>query len=99
MITEKAVYYLVYAALVVVFFLADSFLLKKEDKKSRTIGYVVSFVSALAMLGYGLYLYKAKGEEQTGFVLGGLVCGVCLLCLLGRFWENKEKDKRKNEKS
>ena len=99
MITEKAAYYLVYAAMVVVFFLADSFLLKKEDKKSRTIGYIISILAGLAMFGYGFYLYKAKGEEQTGFVLGGLLCGVCMLCLLGRFWENKEKDKRKNEKS
>ncbi len=37
MITEKATYYLVYAALVVVTFLIDNLLLKKTDKTSRTM--------------------------------------------------------------
>ena len=100
MITEKATYYLVYAALVVATFFADNFLLKKTDKTSRTIGYIVSIIVDLAMFGFGIYLYLAKDEDQTGFVLGGVLCGVCLLCLAGRYWQNKELDKRtRNEKS
>ena len=96
MITEKATYYLVYAALVLITFLADNYLLKKTDKTSRTIGYVISIIADLAIFGYGIYLYKAKGEDQTGFVLGGILCGLCLLCLLGRYWQNKEADKKRN---
>ena len=95
MITEKATYYLVYAALVVVTFLLDNHLLKKTDKTSRTVGYILSIIVDLAMFGFGIYLYYAKGEDQTGFVLGGILCGICLLCLLGRYWQNKELDKRK----
>lgn len=98
MITEKAIYYLVYAALVVVTFLIDNLLLKKTDMTSRTVGYILSIIVDLAMFGFGIYLYLAKGEDQTGFVLGGILCGVCLLCLLGRYWQNKEKDNR-NKKS
>ena len=94
MITEKATYYLVYAGLIVLTFVIDNLLLKKPDKTSRTIGYVLSIIVDLAMFGYGIYLYKAKGEDQTGFVLGGILCGVCLLCLLGRYWQNKENDKK-----
>ena len=96
MITEKATYYLVYAALVRVTFLLDNYLLKKTDKTSRTIGYVLSIIVDLAIFGYGIYLYYAKGEDQTGFVLGGILCGICLLCLLGRYWQNKEQDKKRN---
>lgn len=96
MITEKATYYLVYAALVLVTFLADNYLLKKTDKTSRVIGYVISIIADLAIFGYGIYLYKAKCEDQTGFVLGGILCVLCLLCLLGRFWQNKEADKKRN---
>jgi len=102
MITEKATYYLVYAALVVVTFLIDNLLLKKTDKTSRTIGYILSIIVDLGIFGYGIYLYLAKGEDQTGFVLGGVLCGLCLLCLLGRYWQNKEQDKknrRRDEKS
>lgn len=94
MITEKATYYLVYAALVVVTFLLDNLLLKKTDKTSRTIGYILSIIVDLTIFGYGIYLYLAKGEDQTGFVLGGILCGLCLLCLLGRYWQNKEQDKK-----
>ena len=97
MITEKATYYLVYAALVVVTFLLDNLLLKKEDKTLRIVGYVLSFITDLAIFGYGIYLYYAKGEDQTGFVLGGILCGICLLCLLGRYWQNKEADKKRNK--
>ena len=93
--TEKATYYLVYAALVVVTFLLDNYLLKKTDKTSRIIGYILSIIVDLAMFGFGIYLYYAKGEDQTGFVLGGILCGICLLCLLGRYWQNKEQDKRR----
>lgn len=96
MITEKATYYLVYAALVAVTFLIDNMLLKKSDKTSRTIGYIASILVDLSIFGYGIYLYYAKGEDQTGFVLGGILCGICLLCLLGRYWQNKEADKRQN---
>lgn len=95
MITEKATYYLVYAALVLVSFLLDNMLLKKEDKTSRVVGYVVSIIVDLAIFGYGIYLYIAKGEDQTGFILGGILCGLCLLCLLGRYWQNKEQDKKR----
>lgn len=95
MITEKATYFLVYGALVLVTFLADNYLLKKTDKTSRIIGYVISIVADLAIFGFGIYLYLAKGEDQTGFVLGGVLCGLCLLCLLGRYWQNKELDKRR----
>jgi asparagine N-glycosylation enzyme membrane subunit Stt3 len=98
MITEKATYYLVYAALVVVTFLLDNFLLKKTDKTSRIIGYILSIIVDLAIFGYGIYLYYAKGEDQTGFVLGGILCGLCLLCLLGRYWQNKEQDRRSERK-
>ena len=102
MITEKATYYLVYAALVVVTFLIDNLLLKKTDKTSRIVGYILSIIVDLGIFGYGIYLYLAKGEDQTGFVLGGVLCGLCLLCLLGRYWQNKEQDKknrRRDEKS
>lgn len=95
MITEKATYYLVYAALVAVTFAADQ-LLKKTDRRSRVIGYVISIVVDLAMFGFGIWLYYAKGESQTGFVLGGILCLTCLLMLLGRYWQNKEADKRRN---
>ena len=88
MITEKATYYLVYAALVIVTFLIDNLLLKKTDKTSRTIGYILSIIVDLGIFGYG--------EDQTGFVLGGVLCGLCLLCLLGRYWQNKEADKKRN---
>ena len=94
MITEKATYYLVYAALVAVTFLIDNMLLRKDGKTNRIIGYVLSIIVDLAIFGYGIYLYYAKGEDQTGFVLGGILCGICLLCLLGRYWQNKELDKR-----
>ena len=98
MITEKATYYLVYAGLIVVTFLLDNLLLKKEDKTSRVIGYVLSIIVDLAIFGFGIYLYYAKGEDQTGFVLGGILCGLCLLCLLGRYWQNKEQDKKRNSR-
>lgn len=98
MITQKATYYLVYAALIVITFLIDNLMLKKPDKTNRTIGYILSIIVDLAMFGFGIYLYLAKGESQTGFVLGGILCGMCLLCLLGRYWQNKELDKRNRER-
>mgnify|MGYP003297535401 CR=1 FL=1 len=94
MITEKATYYLVYAALVAVTFSADQWL-KKPEKKYRTLGYAVSLVADFAILGYGMYLYFVKGEDQTGFILGSIIFAVCVLCLLGRYWQNKELDKRR----
>ncbi len=94
MITEKATYFLVYAVLVALTFVGDQ-ILKRTEKKYRIIGYVLCILADLAILGYGLYLYIAKGEDQTGFVLGGILFGVCVLCLLGRYWQNKEIDKRR----
>lgn len=94
MITEKATYYLIYAVLVAVTFLADQ-LLKKPEKKNRVLGYVISLVADFAILGYGMYLYFVKGEDQTGFILGSIIFVVCVLCLLGRYWQNKELDKRR----
>ena len=93
-ITPKALYYLVYAILVALTFVIDNLLLKKTDKTSRVVGYVLSVIADLGIFGYGIYLYLAKGEDQTGFVLCGVLCGICLLCLLGRYWQNKELDKR-----
>lgn len=98
MITEKATYYLVYAALVAITFVVDTYLLKKADTTRRTIGYVLSIVVDLAIFGFGIYLYKVKGEDQTGFVLGGILCGLCLLCLLGRYWQNKEQDQKRKRR-
>ena len=101
MITERATYYLIYAALVLLTFLIDNMLLKKEEKTSRTIGYALSIIVDLAIFGFGVWLYfKHKDVDyamasQTGFVLGGILSGVCLLCLLGRYWQNKENDKRR----
>ena len=95
-IADKGLYYLVYGALVALTFVIDNVLLKKTDKTSRIVGYVLSIIVDLSIFGYGIYLYLAKGEDQTGFVLGGVLCGICLLCLLGRFWQNKEEDKRRN---
>lgn len=94
MVTEKATYYLVYAALVAITFVIDNLLLKKTDKTNRIIGYILSIIVDLGIFGYGIYLYLVKGEDQTGFVLGSILCGLCLLCLLGRYWQNKELDKR-----
>ena len=95
MITEKATYYLVYAALVAASFIIDNVFLKKTDKTNRIIGYVLSLIMDLGIFGYGIYLYSVKGEDQTGFVLGGILCGICLLCLLGRYWQNQEQDKKR----
>lgn len=102
MITERATYYLIYAGMVVVTFVIDMLLLKKTDKTSRIIGYVLSLIVDLSIFGFGLWLYFKYKESnymlasQTGFVLGGILCGVCLLCLLGRYWQNKEADKKRN---
>lgn len=98
MITEKATYYLVYAALIALTFVIDMTLLKKLDKTSRKIGYILSIILDLGIFGFGIYLYYAKGEDQTGFVLGGILCGLCLLCLLGRYWQNKEIDKKRDHR-
>ena len=100
MFTSRSLIYLIYAALVLFTFFGDK-LLKKTDKKSRTLGYLVCILGDLGLLGYGLYTYFKYKEtnyevaSQTGFVLGGILFGVCVLCLLGRFWQNKELDKRR----
>lgn len=99
MITSRSIIYLIYAALVLLTFFGDR-LLKKTDKQSRTLGYLICIVGDLGILGYGLWLYFKYKEtnyeiaSQTGFVLGGILFGVCVLCLLGRHWQNKEIDKR-----
>lgn len=95
-VLDEGLYYLIYGVLVAITFVIDNVLLKKTDKTSRTIGYILSIIVDLGIFGYGIYLYKAKGEDQTGFVLGGILCGICLLCLLGRYWQNKEADKKRN---
>ena len=99
MITSRSIIYLIYAALVLFTFFGDR-LLKKTDKQSRTWGYLICIVGDLGILGYGLWLYFKYKEtnyeiaSQTGFVMGGILFGVCVLCLLGRYWQNKEIDKR-----
>lgn len=101
MITNRSIIYLIYAALVLFTFFGDK-LLKKTDKRSRTLGYVICILGDLGILGYGLWTYFKYKEtnyeiaSQTGFVLGGILFGVCVLCLLGRYWQNKELDKRRN---
>ena len=94
-VLDEGLYYLIYGVLVAITFVIDNVLLKKTDKTSRTIGYILSIIVDLGIFGYGIYLYLAKGEDQTGFVLGGILCGICLLCLLGRYCQNKEADKRR----
>ena len=100
MFTQRSTIYLIYAVLVLFTFLGDK-LLKKTDKRSRTLGYLVCIIGDLGILANGLWTYlKYKDTNieiasQTGFVLGGIIFGVCVLCLLGRYWQNKELDKRR----
>lgn len=100
MITSRSLIYLIYAALVLFTFFGDR-LLKRTEKKFRTLGYVICILGDLGLLGYGLYIYFKYKEtdyvvaSQTGFVMGGILFGVCVLCLLGRYWQNKELDKRR----
>ena len=102
MFTERSTIYLIYGALVLFTFFGDK-LLKKTDKTSRTLGYLVCIIGDLGILGYALWVYFHYTEthyeiaSQTGFVLGGIVFGVCVLCLLGRYWQNKELDKRRKQ--
>ena len=104
MITSRSTIYLVYAVLVLFTFFGDK-LLKKTDKRSRLLGYLVCIIGDLGILGYGLWVfshYKETNYEiasQTGFVMGGIIFGVCVLCLLGRYWQNKEIDKRRKTES
>ena len=102
MFTQRSTIYLIYAVLVLCTFLGDK-LLKKTDKRSRTLGYLVCIIGDLGILANGLWTYfKYKDTNyeiasQTGFVLGGIIFGVCFLCLLGRYWQNKEIDKRRKD--
>jgi hypothetical protein len=96
MITSRSLVYLVYAALIVIVYLGDR-ILNHGSRKVRVWGYVLSLVGDFAILGYGLYLYFAKGLDQAGFVLGGVLFGIAILCLLGRYWQNKERDKREKQ--
>ena len=104
MITSRSTIYLIYAVLVLFTFFGDK-LLKKTDKQSRILGYLVCILGDLGILGYGLWVYFKYKEtdytiaSQTGFVLGGILFGVCVLCLLGRYWQNKEIDKRRKTDS
>ncbi len=94
MITARATYYLIYAALVLVTFFGDK-LLKDDKRNIRVLGTVICLIADFAILGFGLYLYLAKGLDQAGFILGSILFIVCILCLLGRHWQNKELDKRR----
>ena len=100
MITSRSLIYLIYAALVLLTFFGDR-LLKRTEKKYRTLGYLICIIGDLGIIGYGLWIYFRYKEtnyevaSQTGFVLGGILFGVCVLCLLGRYWQNKEIDKRR----
>ena len=102
MFTQRSTIYLIYAVLVLCTFLGDK-LLKKTDKRSRTLGYLVCIIGDLGILANGLWTYfKYKDTNyeiasQTGFVLGGIIFGVCVLCLLGRYWQNKDIDKRRKD--
>ena len=104
MFTERSIIYLVYGALVLFTYFGDK-LLKKTDRQSRILGYLVCIIGDLGILGCGLWVffhYRDTDYEvasQTGFVLGGIIFGVCVLCLLGRYWQNKEIDKRSKENS
>ncbi len=102
MFTSRSLIYLIYALLVLFTFFGDR-LLKKTEKKPRTWGYLICILGDLGLLGYGLYIYFKYKEtnyeiaSQTGFVLGGILFGVCVFCLLGRYWQNKELDKRRKQ--
>ena len=100
MITSRSTIYLIYAVLVLCTFFGDK-LLKKTDRTSRILGYLICIIGDLGILANGLWTYFKYREtnyeiaSQTGFVLGGVIFGVCVLCLLGRYWQNKELDKRR----
>ena len=100
MITSRSTIYLIYAVLVLFTFFGDK-LLKKTDRTSRILGYLICIICDLGILANGLWTYFKYKEtnyeiaSQTGFVLGGIIFGVCVLCLLGRYWQNKELDKRR----
>lgn len=104
MITKRAIIYLIYSAFVLFTFFGDK-LLKKTDKRSRTWGYLICIIGDLGILANGLWVYFTYKDtdyitaSQTGFVLGGIIFGVCVLCLLGRYWQNKDIDKRRKNES
>ena len=102
MFTERSIIYLIYIALVLFTFFGDR-LLKKEEYIYRILGYIICIIGDLGILANGLWTYFKYKEtnyeiaSQTGFVLGGLLFGVCVLCLLGRFWQNREADKKRKK--
>lgn len=102
MFTERSTIYLIYGVLVLFTYFGDR-LLKRNERKYRILGYLTCIIGDLGILGYGLWIYfKYKDTNyeiasQTGFVLGGIIFGVCVLCLLGRYWQNKEADKRRKQ--
>lgn len=95
---ERASVYLVYAALVVITFLCDRWM-GHENKKIRTTAFAIAIIGDLAILAYGLYLYLEHQMDQTGFILGSILFIICILCLMGRVWQNRESDRRKKSEA
>ncbi|MGP1446089.1 MAG: hypothetical protein ACTTKO_00975 [Candidatus Limimorpha sp.] len=93
MVTFRSLVYLVYAALILVTFLGDK-ILQSKNRKTRLIGTIVCLIADFGILGFGIYLYLVHNLDQAGFILGSILFIVCILCLLGRRWQNKEADKR-----
>lgn len=104
MISQRSTIYLVYAILVLFTYFGDR-ILKKSEREYRIIGYIICIIGDLGILGNGLWTYFKYKEtnyeiaSQTGFILGGILFSVCVLCLLGRYWQNKEIDKRRKNDS
>ena len=63
MITSRSTIYLIYAALVLFTFFGDK-LLKKTDKTSRTLGYLICIVGDLGILANGLWTYFKYKETN-----------------------------------
>ncbi len=93
MITSRSLIYLVYTALILVTFFGDK-ILQSKKRKTRLIGTIICLLADFGILGFGLYLYLVHNLDQAGFILGSILFIVCILCLLGRRWQNKEADKR-----
>ena len=69
-IADKGLYYLVYGALVALTFVIDNVLLKKTDKTSRVVGYVLSIIVDLSIFGYGIFILpRAKTRRVSSSVV------------------------------